>query len=92
MKWQLDFDGPALRALPTGAAVEAVVTAPPVAGREVARVLEARAYPHPMGGWRMHLRVLRTDPTQPVELRAYLRHAGGALTETWTALIPPEQP
>jgi glucans biosynthesis protein len=92
MKWQLDFDGPALRALPAGAAVEAVVTAPPVAGREVARVLEARAYPHPLGGWRMHLRVLRTDPTQPVELRAYLRHAGGALTETWTALIPPEQP
>ncbi len=92
MQWQLDFDGPALRALPAGTAVEAVVTAPPVAGRDVARVLEARAYPHPLGGWRMHLRVLRTDPNQPVELRAYLRHAGGALTETWTALIPPEQP
>ncbi len=92
MQWQLDFDGPALRALAPGAEVEAVVTAPPVAGRTVARVLEARAYPHPLGGWRMHLRVLRTDPTQPVELRAFLRHAGGALTETWTALIPQEQP
>ncbi len=92
MKWLIDFDGPTLRGLPAGAAVEAVVTAAPVDGRETARVLEARAYPHPLSGWRLHLRVQRLAPQAPVELRAFLRHAGGALTETWTALIPPEQP
>ncbi len=92
MQWLIDFDGPALRALPADAAVQAVVSAPPVAGRAVAQVIEARAYRHPLGGWRLQLRVLRNDPKQPVELRAFLRQTEGALTETWTALIPPETP
>jgi glucans biosynthesis protein len=94
-KWQIDFDGPALRALPPAvrsaegeAGVEAVVTLPPVAGRPVARLLEARAIPHPDGGWRLHLRLLRDPSPEPVEVRAFLRHAGSALTETWSALIP----
>jgi periplasmic glucans biosynthesis protein len=92
MQWQIDFDGAALRALPPGATVQADATAAAVAGRPAAQVLEARADPHPLGGTRLHLRVMRNDPTQPVELRAQLRHAGVALTETWTALIPQEQP
>ncbi len=84
----VDFEGPALAALPAGAAVEAVASAGPGA-----RVLAAHAYPLPPelgGGWRLQLRVQRDEPTQPLELRAYLRHAGAPLTETWAALLPPE--
>jgi glucans biosynthesis protein len=84
----VDFEGPALQALPPGAAVHAVAEAG--AG---GRVVETNAYPLPPelgGGWRLKLRVQRHDATQPLELRAWLRHAGGALTETWAALLPPE--
>jgi len=104
MLWHIDFDGPALRTLPAGSVVEGVVTALAagnVSGNPIgtatgnttgnataARVLEARTDPHPLGGWRLTLRVQRTDKTQPTELRAYLRHDGQALTETWSALIP----
>jgi periplasmic glucans biosynthesis protein len=83
LQYIVDFDGPALRALPADATVDAVVT--PLAN---ARLLHAHAWPHPRGGWRMALRVQRIDSTQPIELRAYLRNGAQALTETWTALIP----
>ena len=83
----IDFDGPALRALPAGAQVTAVASAG--AG---GRITEARAYPHPQGGWRLQLRAVRSDPTQPLELRAHLQHSlphgPHVLTETWAALIP----
>jgi periplasmic glucans biosynthesis protein len=85
LKFVVDFDGPALRALPEGSDVTAVATA-----LRNARVLDSRAWPHPQGGWRMQLRVQRDDPKQPVELRAFLQHGKQALTETWTALIPRE--
>ncbi|HSM21608.1 MAG TPA: glucan biosynthesis protein G [Rubrivivax sp.] len=88
VQYTLDFDGPALRALPPGARVEAVASTPTA----TARITEAHAWPHPHGGWRMLLRVQRQDPTQALELRAYLRHGTDALTETWTALIPQESP
>lgn len=84
----IDFDGPALRALPANApdtAVKAVASSG--AG---GRITHAHAYRLPGGAWRMQLRVQRPDPTQPLELRAFLQHAGGgALTETWAALLPP---
>lgn len=90
LQYIVDFDGPALRALPAGTrpdAVQAVVT--PLAN---ARLIHAHAWPHPDGGWRMALRVQRLDPALPVELRAFLQHttptSASALTETWTALIP----
>jgi glucans biosynthesis protein len=83
LQYIVDFDGPALRALPPDAAVEAVVT--PLAN---ARLIHAHAWPHPAGGWRMALRVQRLDSTQPIELRAFLQTGAQALTETWTALIP----
>lgn len=84
----VDFDGPALRALPADSRVEAIASV-----GEGGRVLDAAAYKLPAewgGHWRMRLRVQRDQPQQPLELRAYLRHAGGALTETWAALLPPE--
>lgn len=83
LQFVVDFDGPALRALPTDAAVAAVATA-----LANARVIDSRAWAHPQGGWRMQLRAQRLDPDQPVELRAFLQHGLQALTETWTALIP----
>jgi glucans biosynthesis protein len=87
----IDFEGPALAALReqgSGAAVEAVASTGPGG-----RVLDARAHPLPAelgGGWRLQLRVQRDDPAQALELRAFLRHAGQTLTETWAALLPPE--
>lgn len=92
MLWHIDFDGPALRALPPGSAVEGVVTALATGNAPAARVLEVRTEAHPLGGWRLTLRVQRTDTPQPTELRAFLRHAGVALTETWSTLIPQELP
>jgi periplasmic glucans biosynthesis protein len=86
VQFNVDFDGPALRALPEGAAVKAVATA-----THNARVLEAQAFPHPEGGWRMHLRAQRLDPAQPLELRAFLQHGSDALTETWSALVPRDE-
>jgi glucans biosynthesis protein len=86
LQFLIDFDGPALRALPAGAPVVAQASA----GAH-GRVVDARAYPHPEGGWRLRLRVQRLDtsPTAPpLELRAFLQHGAQALTETWTALIP----
>jgi glucans biosynthesis protein len=88
LQYVIDFEGPALQALPTGSTVQAVAEA-----GSGGRVIETNAYPLPPelgGGWRLKLRVQRADATQPLELRAWLRHAGGALTETWAALLPPE--
>ncbi|KNZ30673.1 MAG: glucan biosynthesis protein D [Methylibium sp. NZG] len=79
----VDFDGPALKALAPDAAVQAVVTAD-----ANGQLLESNAYRHPVtGGWRMTLHVQRLDVTRPLELRAFLKSASNALTETWTTLI-----
>lgn len=85
LQFILDVDGPALRALPADAAVDAVATAGPGGV-----ITDVRAWPHPQGGWRMQLRVRRTDPSQALELRAFLRRGPDALSETWAALVPPE--
>jgi len=86
LQFIVDFDGPALRALPEGAAVEAVVSVGPSA-----RLVEAHAYRNPVNGsWRMTLRADRPQTTQPLELRAFLRHGDNALTETWTSILPSE--
>lgn len=81
----LDFDGDALRSLPPGTEVEAVVTAGGNAER-----LRAHAYPNPAaGGWRVSIEFFRRDPRQPVELRAFLRAGERVLSETWSYAIPP---
>jgi periplasmic glucans biosynthesis protein len=85
VQYVVDFTGPALKALPPDAAVQAIATA-----GEGGKVLECNAYRNPTTGhWRMTLRVLRTDPKQAVELRAFLQHDSHSLTETWTTLIQP---
>ncbi len=91
LQFTIDFDGPALAALPTAGGttpVEAVASS----STPGVSIAEARAWPHPQGGWRMLLRVQRPDPTRAVELRAFLRRGTDALTETWTALVPQELP
>jgi glucans biosynthesis protein len=81
----VDFDGPALAALPADAAVQAVVSAD-----ANGRIVEQNAYPNAAaGGWRLALRVAQLDADKPVELRAFLRLGRDALSETWALLIPP---
>ena len=82
----LDFAGPALDALPPSAPVRVVATA-----NANGRVIDARAYPNPATRtWRVSLRVVRIDPNQPVELRAFLQHLNDTVSETWTHLLLPE--
>lgn len=86
VQYVVDFDGPALRALPADAVVKAVVTA----GTN-ARVVERNAYRNAVTGtWRMTVRATRLQPTLPAELRAFLQTGDHALTETWTTIIPSE--
>lgn len=85
-QYVLDFEGPALQALPPGAQVRPVVSAD-----ANGRVLEQLAYPHPASGrWRLTLRVQRLDPARPVELRAFLQQDNHVVSETWTHVLPPE--
>ena len=91
VQFVIDFDGPALAALPEAAKVDAVATA-----SANARVVESLAYRNPAtGAWRMTLRVERLKNTdaaqadQPIELRAFLQYQQHTLSETWTNLITP---
>lgn len=86
VQYVLDFQGPALQALPEGATVKPVVTAD-----ANGRVLEQLAYPNPATqGWRLTLRVQRIDAAKPVELRAFLQQDNHSVSETWSHLLLPE--
>ena len=85
-QYVIDFQGPALDALPPGAELKAVVSAD--ANK---RVLEAIAYPNPATPtWRAVFRVTRIDAARPVELRAFLQHQDQSVSETWTHLLLPQ--
>jgi glucans biosynthesis protein len=85
-QYVLDFQGPALDALPADAELKAVVSAD-----SNGRVLEAVAHPNPATKtWRLNLRVARIDPAKPVELRAFLQHKNQSVSETWTHLLLPQ--
>jgi glucans biosynthesis protein len=86
LQFQIDFAGPALAGLGAKDNVEAVVS-----GSPNVRALRAHAYPNEgRGGWRVSLEFERIDKSQPVELRAYLRHGDTALSETWSYALAPE--
>ena len=86
VQYVVDFEGPALQALPEGAAVKAVVSSD-----ANGRVLESNAYRNPATGqWRMTVRIQRAHAGRPVELRAFLQHDNHAVSETWTHIILPE--
>ncbi|WP_280151409.1 glucan biosynthesis protein G [Piscinibacter sp. XHJ-5] len=56
-----------------------------------AELLEANVYPHPvLGGWRLTVKVRRTDKAAAVELRAVLQRGAGVVSETWRYALPPE--
>jgi glucans biosynthesis protein len=83
-RYVVDFEGKALAALGPDAPPEAVVTA----GNE-AVLYDQHVYKNPVtGGWRVTFQV-KPKNEQPVELRAYLRHDGDVLTETWSAVWLP---
>jgi periplasmic glucans biosynthesis protein len=80
----VDFTGPSLAALPADAAVEAVVTA-----SSNGQIVESNAYRlEAIEAWRMIVRVKQLRPTEPTELRGFLRSGGSVLTETWSNLVP----
>ena len=80
----VDFAGPSLEALPPGADVKAVVSAP--ANGEI---VETNAYlVEPTRAWRLMVRVKQLDPSQPTELRGFLQTGTDVLTETWSNLLP----
>ena len=84
-QFMVDFSGPSLAALPSGAPVRAQVSAP--ANGEI---LETNAYRvEATGAWRMMVLVKQLDATKPVELRGYLQNGDDVLTETWSNLVPP---
>jgi periplasmic glucans biosynthesis protein len=80
----VDFTGPSLAKLLPDAKVEAVVTAP-----SNGRIVESNAYRvEATGAWRMAVRVKQLRPTQPTELRGFLRSGSDVLTETWSNILP----
>ena len=42
------------------------------------------------GGWRMTMRISRTDTSKPVELRGFLRNNNITLSETWSYILSPD--
>lgn len=76
----VDFEGPVLAQLPSGAPVEAVFSASgngEIVGHELLR--------HPaIQGWRLVLKLRVKEGAEPVDLRAALRSQGKVLTETWS--------
>ena len=82
----VDFEGPALKKLPDDAPVEGIVT---VDANAVVREVVTH-HNDVTGGWRLALRVARTDNAKPVELRAYLRTRTSTLSETWSYVLPPD--
>ncbi|MDF1793715.1 MAG: glucan biosynthesis protein [Thalassobaculaceae bacterium] len=76
-KFVVDFTGGDLDRLREGDDVEAIVTSSEGA------ILEAAVRPiEELGGWRMNFD-LDPEGAAPIDLRAWLRFRGGALTETW---------
>jgi glucans biosynthesis protein len=82
-RYVVDFGGGSLASV-EGAEPEAVVTA---SGGEVKDIHVVR---NPAtGGWRLGFQLVPRG-TDPVEMRAYLRHDGDVLTETWSYAFLPE--
>ena len=89
LQYVVDFDGPTLRALGPEAKLEAVVEVGPNGELRERNLFRNQV----SGAWRMTVRVKRTDPAKPIELRAFLQAAvkqgsSGPLTETWGYIVP----
>ena len=83
-QYVVDFIGPSLAALPAGATVKAVVSAP-----SNGEIVESNAYRvEATGAWRMTVIVKQLRPTEPTELRGFLQSDTNILTETWSNILP----
>jgi periplasmic glucans biosynthesis protein len=83
VKFNVDFEGPALAQLTPGTDVEAELS--------LTNGVRQSLVVHPnevRGGWRMVVQAKRTDKDKPLELRAYLRRGKEALSETWSYIVP----
>jgi glucans biosynthesis protein len=85
IKFTVDFDGPALRKLPDDAPVTADLSVSG-GGQQLALIVHKNDV---TGGWRMVVRVRRTDKEKPIELRAVLRNGTVPMSETWSTIVPP---
>ncbi|WBY03735.1 glucan biosynthesis protein G [Ramlibacter tataouinensis] len=85
VQYVVDFTGPALDALPADAPVQAIASSPGNGAIE-----QAITWFNPATrSWRLALRVRPIDASQPVELRAFLRHRDDIVSETWTHIVLP---
>jgi glucans biosynthesis protein len=89
----VDFEGKQLGKIPPESVVEGVVTAATHgsngADRAPAELLEQQVIHNPINdGWRLVFQVKPPDD-DPVELRAFLRHGGDVITETWSYQLHP---
>jgi periplasmic glucans biosynthesis protein len=89
----VDFEGKQLAKIPPESVVEGVGTAathgPNGAQRAPAELLEQQVIHNPINnGWRLVFQVKPPDD-EPVELRAFLRHGGDVITETWSYQLHP---
>lgn len=83
----VDFSGPSLAALGAHVNVKAVLTAP-----ANGKIMESNAYRvEATGVWRMAVRVKRSNPAAPTELRGFLQRGNDVLTETWSNILPAAQ-
>ncbi|MGB2817832.1 MAG: glucan biosynthesis protein G [Burkholderiaceae bacterium] len=85
VKFNVDFEGPALAQLAPGTDVDADLS--------VTNGVRQLLVVHPnevRGGWRMVVQAKRTDKDKPMELRAHLRRGNEALSETWSYIVPPQ--
>ncbi|HET9023954.1 MAG TPA: glucan biosynthesis protein G [Burkholderiaceae bacterium] len=84
VKFNVDFEGPALSQLPTGSDVDADLS--------LTNGVRQLLVVHPnevRGGWRLVVQAKRTDKDKPMELRAHLRRGNEVLSETWSYIVPP---
>ena len=84
VKFNIDFEGPALANLPPATDVDADLS--------IVNGVRQLLVVHPnevRGGWRMVIQAKRSDKDKPMELRAHLRRGSEVLSETWSYIVPP---
>lgn len=80
----VDFEGQVLRKLAPDTPVQGIVSTD-----SNLELIESTAYRNDVtGGWRLAIRFKRQDDKKPGELRAFLRHDGMTLSETWSYILP----
>lgn len=84
LRFHVDFEGGELDKLPADAKLVAGVWV-----GDGGEVLERQLYRNDAtGGWRLSLRVRRSDDTRPLEMRAILRSGDKTVSETWAYALP----